>query len=281
MLKSRQRIAIMFASCFMLIGLLSSAQFVAARSYIHLPVLMYHYVSVPPADVDPRLRDLWVSPDHFRCQMRWLKEQGFHTISSEELIAALKHDQPLPSNPIMLTFDDGLADGYYSVLPTLREFGFKGTFFVVTHWIDDGNASSLSWQEIQAMSDADMAIESHSYDHDDLRRHSPNWLATEINHSLNDIQSHTGIRPRAFAYPLGRYDSALIRALLHTGVEAGFTTNDGLGVWRAHLMQIPRIRIRSTTTLKEFAWLVSRTSQLSTPTPASSTPSPTGSCQGE
>src|SRR3954470_7967316 len=72
---------------------------------IRVPVLMYHYISVPPPDADVYRKDLSVTPDNFRAQMQWLKEKGYTTITPDELVAALTRGTKLPDHPVLLTFD--------------------------------------------------------------------------------------------------------------------------------------------------------------------------------
>ena len=45
---------------------------------LHVPILMYHYVSAPPPDADVYRVDLSVPPENFYWQMRWLKENGYN-----------------------------------------------------------------------------------------------------------------------------------------------------------------------------------------------------------
>src|SRR3954471_8400257 len=66
---------------------------------IHVPVLMYHYVDKLPGDADRYLRDLDVLPENFTAQMTWLKDNDYHTITPDEMIAALYHGDPLPAKP--------------------------------------------------------------------------------------------------------------------------------------------------------------------------------------
>src|SRR5579862_7828933 len=100
--------------------------FVATRptptqaAYLRIPVLMYHYVSTPPANADPTLLDLVVLPENFVQQMQYLKTNGFHTVTPDQVYVALTSHGNLPSNPVMLTFDDGYEDAYTHVFPTLK-----------------------------------------------------------------------------------------------------------------------------------------------------------------
>ncbi len=91
---------------------------------IRVPILMYHAVSNPPKDTPANWVENWLDPAMFRCQLKWLQKNKFTSISPDDLIDAILGKKQLPQNPILLTFDDGYADAWYSVVPTLKEFGF-------------------------------------------------------------------------------------------------------------------------------------------------------------
>ncbi len=223
---------------------------------IHVPVLMYHYISIPPADAGSIRKDLSVSPENFREQMKWFKEKGFHTITPDQLAGALLHGEKLPKNPILLTFDDGYEDAYTHAFPTLREFGFTGTFFLITGFIDDHRDGYLTWAMAKEMAQGGMYIQSHSRSHKDMRGRSAEWLTDEIVPPRDRIEANTGVRPRFFCYPSGEYDDMTIRALHDAGFIGAFTVNDGTYVYTDNMMRVPRVRIRGSTTLAMFAHLI-------------------------
>jgi peptidoglycan/xylan/chitin deacetylase (PgdA/CDA1 family) len=226
---------------------------------LRIPILMYHYVSPPPADANQKLLDLWVLPKDFRCQVQWLKDNGYTTITPDEMAQAVYSGaETLPAKPILLTFDDGYADAYYNVFPMLKEFGFTGTFFVITSYLDEGRRDYLNWAEAKAMADAGMSIESHSAHHYEMRGLDAQHLQEEVFGSLKDIEKQIGIKPHFFSYPLGHYDANVIRTLIAAGVTGAFTTSDGLTVSPWNIMRLPRIRVRGNTTLAEFEYLVTR-----------------------
>ena len=68
--------------------------------------LMYHYVEWLPPDADPLRTDLTVSPKDFEEQLKYLKANGYNTITAADLWWALDTGRPLPPKPVMLTFED-------------------------------------------------------------------------------------------------------------------------------------------------------------------------------
>jgi peptidoglycan/xylan/chitin deacetylase (PgdA/CDA1 family) len=223
---------------------------------VHVPTLMYHYISNPPADADVYRLDLSVTPNHFRQQMQWLKENGYHTISPDDMAAALLRGKRLPDKPVLLTFDDGYIDAYQNAFPILREFGFKGTFFIVTKWVDEGRGGYLDWDQAKEMLRHGMSIQDHSRQHYDMRKRDHDWLVYDILGSLETIEAHTGIRPVFFCYPAGDFDVNVIKELKAAGFIAAFTTNDGTYAYSDDMLRLPRVRIRGSTSLASFAELL-------------------------
>jgi peptidoglycan/xylan/chitin deacetylase (PgdA/CDA1 family) len=218
----------------------------------HIPILMYHYIDTPPAGADALLHELAVKREDFEKQMQWLKDQGYESISPDQLIAALWHGTALPKKPVMLTFDDGYANAWYNAYPVLLEFGYTGTFFVVTDWLDENKPGYLTWDLARAMIGGGMFIQSHSRSHLDLRNRSHEWYQNQIVKSIQAIEEHTGVRPRFFCYPYGGYDNVAIRELRAAGIVAAFTENDSRYEYASNTMRLPRVRIRGDYTFQQF-----------------------------
>jgi peptidoglycan/xylan/chitin deacetylase (PgdA/CDA1 family) len=228
------------------------------RRRIRVPVLMYHYVSQPPPDADKYRLDLSVTPAQFATQLQWLRDNGYTAITLDALYRALVYGQPLPPRPVVLTFDDGYADAYTRAFPLLQQFGMVGTFFVVTDWLDAARPGYLTWDQVRDMAAADMSIQSHSRSHPDLTQGCDyGCLVYQLLGSIESIEAHTGERPRYFCYPGGRYDKAVLALLPQVGVRAAVTTQGGTLHTNDRLLELPRVRVRGTTDLDDFAWLLS------------------------
>lgn len=220
---------------------------------IHVPILMYHYVSDLPADADAMRVELTILPALFRAHMQYLSEQGYHTISFYDLDAALMTGAELPSNPVILTFDDGYIDHYTQVYPILQSFGMTGTFFIITGRADNGDAGYMNWAQIQALADGGMSIESHTKTHQDLRNRSYDFLVYELLGSLESIRAHTGQRAQAFSYPVGRYDEAVLNVLSQTDVLRAVTTQHGALHTSDNRLEMPRLRVSGGTDVSRLA----------------------------
>jgi peptidoglycan/xylan/chitin deacetylase (PgdA/CDA1 family) len=238
---------------------------VPVNKTLAVPILMYHYISgVPDNDPDPELRQsLSVSPQLFNRQLDYLKQQGFHSITLNQLMNALYYGVPLPRKPLVLTFDDGYLDGYTAAYPALKAHGFSGMFYVITGKV--GWQGQMNWDQLREMVANGMQMGSHTVHHVDMGLTylaSPNLANQEALVAQKDMQDHLGIRIQHFCYPYGepfKNDKLLLQreivALLvaHGYVDA--TTAPGpTGVIQNSLTPFAflRLRIDGRTSLQSF-----------------------------
>lgn len=114
-----------------------------------VPVLLYHGIN---AEGDYLSLSRW----RFAQQMLALHAAGFHTVSMAQYAryARTGSTRGLPSNPILLTFDDGRLDSYRGADRTLARFHFRATMFAVASWAEDRTGWSLSWSELAKMQES-------------------------------------------------------------------------------------------------------------------------------
>ncbi len=222
-----------------------------------VPILMYHYLSAPPANADRYRIDLSVVPDRFAAHLDRIQAEGYTTISFYDLVAHLVQGMPLPDKPLILTFDDGYRDNYENALPLLVQHHMKATFFVITDFIDEERSEYLTWDMAREMLAAGMSIESHSRNHATLRKRDNDYLVWQILGSLETIEYELGVRPRFISYPAGEYDQATIDIVRAANYWAGITTRQGVIQSSAALFELQRVRIRGSTTPDELAALLS------------------------
>ena len=223
---------------------------------VRVPILMYHYISTPPEDADEYRTDLSVLPENFRAQIAYLAENGYQSITFNDLSLALTNKKILPDKPVILTFDDGYIDNYENAFPILAEYGFRATFFIVTDFIDNEYSAYMTWGMIKEMSAAGHHIEPHSRTHPDLTGQEYDYLIWQILGPQETISYHTGITPRYFSYPSGRYDDAVIEVLQALDFWGAVTTYSGKVHNFDGRYKCSRLRVRNDTPLAEFIDLV-------------------------
>jgi len=99
---------------------------------------------------------------------------------------------------VILTFDDNRKGDITYAKPILDKYGFKATFFVICNKTRD--KFSMNWNDIAAMHQDGMDIESHTITHPHLNHLSANALNLEIGGSKQCLINH-GYQPTTFAYP--------------------------------------------------------------------------------
>jgi peptidoglycan/xylan/chitin deacetylase (PgdA/CDA1 family) len=219
-----------------------------------VPILMYHYLSTPPAGADAIRLDLSVSPQNFEAHLAYLREAGYETISLNELSYALSQEMTLPAKPIIITFDDGYRDNYENAFPLLVKYDYTATFFIFTQPIDTYNVNYLTWEMVIEMHQAGMEFGSHSYRHADLRNRDVDFLVYEILGSKEAIEERIGQPVRFFAYPSGQYDDLTIQVLDSANFWGAVTTHWGANQAYNQRFEMPRIRIRGSDTAVELEY---------------------------
>lgn len=219
---------------------------------VHVPILMYHHISDPPLGADMFRLDLSVSPGLFYEQLRYLKEQGYQTISLDDLALHLTRGTPLPPKPVIITFDDGYADNYTHAFRLLKRFGYTGIFFLVTEPMDNNDPQYLSWAQVEEMHAAGMEFGPHSYNHPDMTNRGFQFVVFQIMAPTEAIEARTGVKCRFFAYPSGRYDQFVIDVLRSAYFWGAVVTEQGATHATGDLFTLRRVRVHGGGDLDTF-----------------------------
>lgn len=226
---------------------------------IRVPVLMYHYIRVNPNPRDSLGYGLSVTPTDFAAQINWLASNGYHAIFPSELTAAMTQKAPLPTKPIVLTFDDGYRDFYDQAWPVLKQAGMKSASAVITTGADKadrGDQSYMPWWMIRELDASGMVeIASHTLTHGDVTKMSAAQRWAELTTSKEALEQQLGHAILTFIYPSGRYDGASVADAKRAGYQIAFTTQ--LGKVRVPqdtglLLQLSRVRVAGGTSLDGF-----------------------------
>ncbi len=115
----------------------------------------------------------------------------------------------------------------------------------------------MTWDEIRALRDAGMDVESHTRSHRVLQTLDPKELRKELIGSRTDLENRLGKPVQAVAYPVGwpvSNDPQLRRILSEAGYEAGFTCASGLNSNWHHMdrYDIKRLSVGRLTNFNVF-----------------------------
>jgi peptidoglycan/xylan/chitin deacetylase (PgdA/CDA1 family) len=211
-----------------------------ARS-VRVPVLTYHRVHTLPAVGQP---DLIVDPATFDAELTALANAGYHTISQAQLFGALYHGDVLPSNPVLISVDDGYVDDARTILPDLERHHMLATFFVITGRVNE--PGFLDVAQIRQLEDAGMDVGDHTADHLDLPGLPAAQLIHETAGSRHTLESILGHPVYYFAYPFGAYDATVIHAVQGAGFTMAYTTAAGTVETTAAPLEMPRLHVGRT-----------------------------------
>jgi peptidoglycan/xylan/chitin deacetylase (PgdA/CDA1 family) len=218
---------------------------------LRVPILMYHHVGDLPEKPDAIRRDLTVSTDNFTEQVAWAKEQGYESVTLEQVYLASQGKFSLPKKPIVFTFDDGYADVFMNAWPVLHAVGYTGSFAIITHMV--GNPDYATWERIRAAASQGAEIVSHTQTHFDgsNTKYSPDFIRAELAGSKQDLADH-GLMTNVLVYPYGHFTPSYVAIAKEVGYVMGFTVAHGFTVDPETLMTTPRLRVHRDTDLQKF-----------------------------
>lgn len=202
---------------------------------VSVPILMYHYIRDYQSETDQLGVQLSVTPQAFRRQLQSLRQAGYETISLSEFAAGR-----LPSQPIILTFDDGYVDHYQNALPILQESGYTGTFFIVSDFV--GRDGYMDESQVTNLKLAGMEVGGHSTLHKNLTR-------LDFEAAIKDIAESLVGREPVFSYPAGHYSYETLDIVSGLGLKAAVTTEPGVASTDSNLYELPRIRVKEATNI--------------------------------
>ncbi|HUB88171.1 MAG TPA: poly-beta-1,6-N-acetyl-D-glucosamine N-deacetylase PgaB [Dyella sp.] len=168
------RLALLAVLLLIVAPLVRGNEFVPDASLI---VLTYHDVRDDvglQGDRDPDA----TSTDHLIEHFDWLKANGYHVVSLDQVIEARQGGAPLPPHAVLLTFDDGLESFYTRVYPLLRAYHYPAVSALVGSWMDmppgqkmpyNGGPCArdcfLSWAQVREIQQSGLvAFASHTWD---------------------------------------------------------------------------------------------------------------------
>ncbi len=185
-----------------------------------VPVLCYHQIRDWRPKDSKSAKDYIIPVETFKAQMKMLADSGYHTIQPDELYAYLNEGTPLPEKPIMLTFDDTDLDQFTIAEPTMKKYGFKGVFFIMT--VSIGRPNYMNRAQIKTLSDQGHTIGSHTWDHQNVKKYQGKDWETQIDKPTKTLEDITGKDIHHFAYPFGLWNPEAIPELKKRGFKSAF-----------------------------------------------------------
>src|SRR5258707_1625435 len=221
-----------------------------------VPILCYHQVRDWKATDSKASKDYIMPPADLKAQLKMLADSGYHTILPDQLYAYLTKCAPLPSKPIMLTFDDTDEDQYTVAWPEMKKYGFKGVFFIMTVSLNR-LPHYMTKDQVKELYNAGNVIGSHTWDHHNVRKYQGQDWVTQIEKPTKQLEAITGTPVRYFAFPFGLWNREALPELRKRGFIAAFQLADKMDR-NDPLMTVRRIIVGGGWSLKTFDAAIKR-----------------------
>jgi peptidoglycan/xylan/chitin deacetylase (PgdA/CDA1 family) len=189
-----------------------------------VPILCYHQIRNWKSTDGKVGKDYIVEEQNFKDQVKMLADSGYHSILPDQLYAYLNTGAPLPSKPIMFTFDDTDMDQFTVAAPTLKKYGFKAVYFIMTVSIGRKGkfVDYMTKEQIKELSDVGNVIGSHTYDHKNFKKYTGKDWEEQLDKPTKKLEEITGKKMTEFAYPFGLWNTAGIPELKKRGFKMAF-----------------------------------------------------------
>jgi peptidoglycan/xylan/chitin deacetylase (PgdA/CDA1 family) len=171
-----------------------------------IPILLYHRIE---ESADP----IATSPQEFRRHLQWLHQQGWRSLTIDELTYYLGSRKAPPPRSFAITFDDGYESLAASAFETLKEFQFSATCFIATWFLTGASDSTrdavdaetgkefLSWDQVRALHATGLFdFQSHSHTHRDFRGWERDRIRADIELSREILAFELALPHRHFSH---------------------------------------------------------------------------------
>ncbi len=185
-----------------------------------VPVLCYHQIRDWRASDSKTAKDYIIPVSTFKDHIKMLADSGYHTVLPDQVYNYLVYGDPLPSKPVMITFDDTELNQFAIANPELKKYGFKAAYFIMT--VSLGRPNYMSRDQVKQLSDEGNTIGSHTWDHHNVKKYrGDDWLI-QIEKPTKTLEEITGKKIEHFAYPFGLWNKEAIPELKNRGFKSAY-----------------------------------------------------------
>lgn len=211
-------------------------------------VLSYH--NIISDDVEKNADEYeTLTVSEFEKQMQYLKDNGYTTISADELYRWKNKEIEIPEKSVLITFDDGYYSFKYLVQPVLEKYDFKAICFVIGNTVGEATPAfdanvlvNIGKDEIYNHIE-NVEYGSHTYDMHHLTKNGVAYVRTFSRDDLkNDVESFSKIfNAEYLAYPYYTYTADFINVLKGYNYKLAFAGEEEMATRGVDNYKIPRI----------------------------------------
>lgn len=215
----------------------------AENDEVFLPVIMYHsvYGDMP--------QDYVITPEQLENDMKWLADNGYTSVTAQQIIDHTLNNYTLPQKSVLITFDDGFYNNLSVALPVLKKYKMHAVVSIVGRFTDEyaendphsDSYSYLTWNDISELTDSGcIEFGNHTYDmHSAIGRRKgcskmenesddkyKSALTDDILKLQNAFSQHSHDKPLVFAYPFGCVSKESTDILKEIGFKMTFNCRE-------------------------------------------------------
>lgn len=241
--------------------LLTPFSYGEAKGEKYVPVLMYHHFD---ENFSYEKSSSIISPENFKKHMKYLNDIGYNTITFSDLGKAKKGELVLPSNPIIISIDDGYLSTYTYAYPILKELNMKANVNIVVSQVGKtpGDYPHFDWSQGRQMLESGLIeIGSHTFNlHSSKMFQAPgekeqdyyNRLLADFALSKFQIGENLCIDTPILCLPYGYENELILQAAKDSGFNTILTLQKGINYFGKELDDIKRININGNDTPQDI-----------------------------
>lgn len=210
----------------------------ALRSIYVVPIPMYHSIDTISTEAN---RMLVVSPENFKRQMEFLKNNRYNVIALDELADIINSKRKIPPKTLCITLDDGYENNYKYAYPVLKRLRLPATIFIMANFVN--MPGYLTSAQIKEMADNGIYIGSHTKSHFWLGGQDIKKAREEIFESKQALERLTSKKVNFFCYPAGGFTKQARQLVVDAGYQGAVATNPGKKYPKQDLYALKRLRI--------------------------------------
>lgn len=232
------------------------------RSREGVRVLMYHKFALSNGDF------LTVTTAQFEAHVTYLKSQNYQFITAQNLLDFYIYNKPLPSKPLLLTFDDGYLNNLELAYPILKKHAAKATIFIPTAFVgltnkwDKQSESIMTLEQLKNLDPSVFELALHSHEHKNYADLNVAGIASDVAQNVAFFKKNNLNYTSVFAYPYGgrpknETKTGMINAFDRFGIKAAFRIGNRVNSFKINdLYELNRIDVRGTDGFWLFKWKV-------------------------
>jgi peptidoglycan/xylan/chitin deacetylase (PgdA/CDA1 family) len=211
----------------------------AQDAFCRVPVLAYHSIGYGGTAYE-------ITPELLATECQWLVDNGYSPISLWQFWDAATGMGKLPSNPVLLTNDDGWPSCVNFADTVVGRFGLPATFFI-------NNVSPISADQIVTMAQYG-PVQAHTATHRDLASLDYDSQLSEVADNKAYLEQITGQAVNFLAWPNGSSNASAVQAATAAGVAGAFGLHGvAADITALDTFYIPRIMMEAADDLNTVA----------------------------